>query len=536
MTCTLNQPYYIPEAIRGIKLAASKGDANIISLFWYEAFPQINFDLAYNIYFSTEKENVFSEGPKFVSTNLEDITGDIYDLTPGDIYYFAVRATEYLTTWYNISSLPSAPDGYSGLKFYPETLLANNISDSDTNIPVADIDIFPPFGVVQIGVELIRYENIDLLDGYLIAAERGFLNTAISQHDTDGYDGTKSRSPIITFFAGFEEKNTFVIQEENKFSYPNYAYTLNDGYREKTEDFLNTDLSSTETNRTDNWMDTSYTGWHRNSPEDIFKGKCLDTYIGGEQFCVDGYSGVGMQIRNVSFAQEADRRDEELLEQTGEPVVLVKRIWKGIVCRCVEPNKETPESRCPKCYNTGFITGFEQYYNPRRSDGRILIRFNPASEDLKRDEPGIENVFVVDCWGLVVPIIKDSDFLIRFNDDGSEEFRYEILNVNRVKLLYGESGSQHFSAQRIRKTDIIYSWNSFNNTATMPLKLNTTVGLLRGKTGVQQIPHVHQIVVSENITALSQINQTTSYAAGHSHSVVNGILSESLGHSHFIIL
>ena len=47
---------------------------------------------------------------------------------------------------------------------------------------------------------------------------------------------------------------------------------------------------------------------------------------------------------------------------------------------------------------------------------------------------------------------------------------------------------------------------------------------------------MHEIVVNENIKTLSDINQTTSEMAGHSHTIINGNVLNSLGHTHNIIL
>jgi hypothetical protein len=536
MVCSANQPIYIPQMRRGIYLAKNRGDGYGVTLSWYQAYVDDSaFRLAYNVYYSSERETVFSDGPKYLSLNLDARTADIGDFVPGENYYFAIRATEYDPTWYNLSLLPSA-DGYDGyaLKIYPETLLLDDIDDNDLAINIADINLFPPYGVIQVGVELIRYVGKNVPTNTLIISERGFLNTDVTLHTVDGYDGYKQRSPIIRFFAGLEDSNNMVVQEEIAINPPNDHYVLSDGYKDKTEDLLTTDLSASDADRVD-FPSYDYVGWHRTDPRYLFNGECLDSYIGGEMFCADGYNGIGNQVRNIPIAERSDQREEALLDLTGEPVVLVKRLWKGIVCKCVQANKEYPEHRCPHCFGTGFVTGYEQYYNPRRSDSRILVRFGPAPDDLKMEDAGLESTVIHDCWTLVVPAIKDRDFIIRFNEDGTEEFRYEVLDVTRNKLFFSQSGKQNFKAQRVRKTDPIYQWRAFRNTATMPLKLNTTVGLLRGPNDVPK-PHVHQIVLNEGIMTLSQINQTTGVTEGHNHTIINGIVQEALGHTHNIVI
>lgn len=536
MVCKTNEPIYIPRGRRGLFVANSRGDGYSVSLSWYKAYvDDTAFNLAYNIYYSSERDAVFSEGPKYLSLSLIELNAIIGDFVPGDTYYFAVRATEYSSSWYDPNLLPNA-DGYDGadLKVYPETLLLNDITDESTTIQVADIDLFPPYGVIQIGAELISYYAKDVPNNELLVSQRGFLSTTPKPHTVDGYDGYDSWSPIVKFFKGCEESNNLVIQEQVAINPPHNHYTLADGYKTVTKDLLTTDLSASDENHED-FPSYDHVGWHRTPPSFLFNGKCLDSYIGGEKFCADGYGGVGRQIRNMPIEDENNRREEELLNLTGEPVVLVKRLWKGIVCKCVQANKEHPEHRCPNCFGTGFVTGYEQYYNPRRSDGRILVRFEPATDDLKMEDAGLESTIIHGCWTLVVPAIKDRDFIIRFNEDGTEEFRYEVLDVTRNKLFFGISGRQTFKAQRVRKFDPIYQWRAFRNTATMPMQLNTAVGILRGPNDVP-IPHTHTIVVNEGVMSLSQINQTTGVSEGHNHPIIDGVVQEVLQHTHKIVL
>src|SRR6266704_2282161 len=190
MTCISNKPYYIPQNQSGIQLVNSLGTGNEIELFWYQAYiDNPTFKLAYNVYF-----------------------------------------------------LESSADGYL-LKIYPETLLAANISAQSTIIPITDINSFPPMGIIQVGVELIKYSSKDIPNGTLVMAERGFLNSKITSHDTAVFDGYVNQDPIIRFFVGLEEKNTLINEEETKFNYPNFPYTAVDGYKQITQDLLNTDLS-----------------------------------------------------------------------------------------------------------------------------------------------------------------------------------------------------------------------------------------------------------------------------------------------------
>ena len=45
------------------------------------------------------------------------------------------------------------------------------------------------------------------------------------------------------------------------------------------------------------------------------------------------------------------------------------------------------------------------------------MRFNPAAEDYKLEDAGIESYILYETWTLAYPAIKDRDFIIRFNED-----------------------------------------------------------------------------------------------------------------------
>lgn len=539
MACEQPRPFYLPPFKRGIRVVDSIGDGYTIAINWNRAYPSINsMALVYNIYYSTIQDNTIFEGPKFLSTNVNGLIANIVDFIPGDTYYFVVRASEYDPSWYNVNLLPvdtSQTDGY--LKLYPETLLSENIDDSQLDIPIIDVDIFPSFGVIQVGNELIRYLSKDIPASTLLASERGFLGTEARLHQTDGYDGYEYLDPIVRFFRGLEEDNLYIVQEQNTFNGKFGVYTVADGYRQNNRvGMLIADSAANDEERVD-FPGYDFVGWHRTDPALFFTGQCVDSYLGGESFCADGYMGINRQIRNISFQDQASRLQEMLLNDigTGSPVVLLKRMWNGITCRCFTPNQEYPDPRCTYCYGTGYSQGYTQYFYPRRSDGRIMVRFGPATEDLKMEEAGLESYIVHDCWTLTSPKLNDRDVIIKYNPDGTEEWRYEILDVTQNTLLNNQTGVQKFRAQRVRKTDIIYQVLKINDTSMFPEKLTTTVGLLRGPLNVP-VPHTHEIVVNEHISNISQINQTTSIGAGHTHTVRNGIVEETEGHTHEIIL
>ncbi len=534
MSCLDLTPVYIPPSKRGIESVISHEDGYQLDITWRRAYPsKLNNIIIYNIYFSSNMDDVFTEGVRLVSID-GTYSANLVDFSPGDLYYFAVRAVELDLTWFLPSMLP---DAYGGLKYLPEGMLLSALTTSSSEISLTDIATFPPMGIVQLGYELIRYNNVDYTAGKLLSLTRGFNSSSIRPHGLDGYDGYVTTDAFVHFWKGMEDTNDITIEQEIKFDYPNYAFTVKDGYKTIDADVFNTDLNASDTSQT-GFIRYDYSGWRRTSPWDLLSGKCVGTYFGGSAFCADGY-GVGFQVRGIPFQDAVAAREEQQLETIGEPCILLKRKWTGIRCSCISAGQENPYLRCTKCFSTGFLTGYDQFFNPRRSDGKLLVRFDPTEDQVRTDEEGLESVFLPNCWSLVVPSIHSRDIIIRQNEDGSEEFRYEVQSVTRNKLLNGMSGMQKFATQRLRKTDPVYQWLNMTSTANVPQILTTGIGLLRGPNNTL-IPHTHELHINENIINLSQINQTTSISAGHNHRVVNGQIqmseeNEQIGHQHSII-
>jgi hypothetical protein len=450
-------------------------------------------------------------------------------LTPGQLYHFAVRAVEYNPITVNPAALPQV----NGLAVYPTSVLVSNITATDTVIPLLSTEDFPPYGIIQVGVEYINYLVNDVADGYLIlsnaALQRGFDGTIATLHDTDGYDGYQYWSPTVSFVLGLQEGNTITFPTQSRFEFPNYAFNISDGYHQQTQDILTTNLSASDAFNVD-FSPFDYAGYYRTDPVSLLSGACVGSYFGGEQGCSDGDAGVGRQIRGLSFQQVNDQRQEYLLSLTGEPVCLIRREWTGITCPCYLASSEYPDDRCPVCLGTKFVVGFTQYFNPRRSDGRIMVRFSPTDDDLKMYEAGLESEFTSDVWTLTVPTIKDRDVIVRFDQDDNQEFRYEVLSVNRNRTLTRLEGAQKFRVQRVRKTDVIYQIPVFNNTQYYPTILQTDA-----TTSLGLPSHTHTFQWSENGNGLAQQNSGVSF--GHNHLMYlgadgNPVVQTILGHTH----
>ena len=407
---------------------------------------------------------------------------------------------------------------------------------TDLTIPLVDAIGFPTYGIVKVGTELIQYLSVDTVNNNLLLTninQRGIYNTAARMHDTDGYDGYYYQDPTITYYLG-QESTIFdrIYSGTCRFDLDHYSFNVVDGYKQVTKDLLTTDLSgSDEYNQDFNSYD--YDGWHRTDPVLLLSGGCVGSYLSGEQFCADGYDGVGRMLRGIPLQERILQRQEYMLSITGEPIALIRRQRTGIICNCYLPTSEYPDDRCPKCLGGKFVLSWEQYFNPRRSDGRIMVRFSPADEDLKMQEAGMESELTTDCWTLTVPTIKDRDILIRFDQNDNEEFRYEVLTVNRNRTALRLEGAQKMRVQRIRKFDVAYQIKAFRNTSTEPVKMSTT---LTNAFGIG--PHKHDFVTTATQSP-DKMTQLTSVVQGHNHEVlyVSGqlVISEVLGHSHDIL-
>src|SRR6185436_4628081 len=287
-------PYYLNPIRAGLDAVSSLGDGYSINIRWFQAYPSIKTNkIAYHIYFSTAKENVFSEGIKYVSID-DSLEANIIDLTPGQEYFFSVRPVEYNFNMFNLNLLPIA---YDNIRVYPISMLRQNISETDLVIPLLDVIGFPNIGVIKIGVELIQYSSIDNLNNNLLLTnlnQRGLFKSKISLHTSNGFDGYKLRDPIVTLFTE-EESNLFdrIFVCQCRFEYPNYAFTIVDGYHQVTKDLLSTDLEASDAANT-NFPSYDYAGYHRTDPVQLLNGTCVGSYIGGEMGCIDGYGNYNI--------------------------------------------------------------------------------------------------------------------------------------------------------------------------------------------------------------------------------------------------
>lgn len=650
--------HYANIAMCGLNRVGSHGDGYSIYMNWFRAYADSPHNqIAYHLYYSKNRSTVFKEGVKYVVIDGNQLNANITDLTPGEDYWFSMRPVEYDPTV--VDFLPNLPIAYDDLRFYPTSLLRENMTATQLTVPLVDVEGFPSYGIAKVGIELIEYLAVDtvnknlivpgpgnnipatlvlqhngkyflpgsnnigqgtidslitvgsaptenwriicvfvekdrnnftipetaifevqgsisgnIVDGYgnyitwkangkvvtngilsfsiadvcpsfevgdsfLIQVigpidgalgGRGFNSTPITSHTISGFDGYSYWNSLVTMIA-FQEDNGFdqVYACQSRFEYPNFPFTILDGYNQVLVDILSTDLSAADAANV-TFPEYDYAGYHRTDPVLLLNGTCVGSYIGGQMGCIDGNGNYNI-YRGFSLQDQNTQRQEIKLSVDGRDAILIRRVNTGVTCACYLASSEYPDDRCPFCYGTKFVFGYEQYFNPRISSGHIRVRTSPTAENLKMHEAGLESEFPLDMWTLTVPTIKTRDVIVLFTQAGDEEFRYEVGDVTRNNTILGLDGGQNFKTFRVRKTDPIYQIRIFRDTSDFPQTLNTSLGFSPGLP-----PHSHTIVVNEGILAVCQINQTTGVSQGHNHPVIGGIIQEVLGHNHTIIL
>lgn len=173
-------PYYLIKLREGLIEAASNFDGYSVSLHWNTAYASTpSNSIGYNIYMSEVPsappnltsaltpafpEDFFAQVPAYLVLDGYTRT-TVQNLTPGLMYRFGVRAFEFSPSIFDPHQLPII---YDSLRIYPQSLLAANISATDTIIPLIDAETFPPSGTVRIDNELIYYDVIDSNNDLLV--------------------------------------------------------------------------------------------------------------------------------------------------------------------------------------------------------------------------------------------------------------------------------------------------------------------------------------------------------------------------------
>lgn len=539
--CDGSKPEF-PPTRRGLVAALDAGTGTEVDLSWNPGVPSNDNNIVYyNVYYSTIRENVFDGQPEFLVT---DTAATVGGLCPGDTNFFGVRIAEFTPGLINTDGMRMVgPNMFR----YPTTTLDADVALTDALIVVDSTSGFPESGIIYFDGELIRYSSLQ--PTAFVVQSRGFAGTLPSEH---------SAGETVVLYKGREDTNINVILATPTFQKPNEALTWiktdgygPDGYRDgydgydkvysggpgansrfdgydgywrlRQENFNSITTDGTNNDNSGEFKRFDYCGtWRAKSPPQFMQGQCDRSYWGGIQVNADGYRVKVPDVRTHML-----QREELLLESTGEPFVLIRRMWTGIRCSCTMNRREHAHSRCPICFGTGFVQGYTQFFNPRRPDRRILVRVDPSTEDLNIvDRGGLEPMYEPSAWTIAFPQLKDRDFLVRFTAEGIEEWRYEVLNVERVRAFFAQSGAQKFKMKRIPKTDIIYQMPVLRDARPQPGATSTSVSAGSGVNA-----HSHQVILP-NGADVNKIKIATLVSEGHNHIIYNGVVQQVLGHTH----
>jgi len=155
-----------------------------------------------------------------------------------------------------------------------------------------------------------------------------------------------------------------------------------------------------------------------------------------------------------SVLDEHINRLERLIDARGEYVTLVKRILDGEYCSCYNPvTKEIRRKYCLECYGTRIVGGFQLFVNRGREDGKITIASPFNDEEVSWEEWGRDVKSEKEYWTLPYFPLENGhttfsyDFMICYNEDGTELGRYYITAVKPSRSVGNKITYQKFAAR-----------------------------------------------------------------------------------------
>ncbi len=417
---------------QGIKKVVDVGNGSDIEIEWsVPASRFYNSDVNSLIYFSTDRLGIFDSYPRyFADPSVTSATLNGFRVGTG--YYFAVRAMESYKGTIDTTGMIESQPGVFQIPL--KTSLTEVVSDTEYAISVDSTEGYPETGFLLINYEVIKYNAVDRINNKFFVPEggRGLNDTSPVYHDVGSEVG---------LFLLCQDDNEVIV-----YGTASYQDPVSTGRQNNSIGIIVPDFSDFERMEHDG---LDHCGYHKPLPWEALNNKNdCGTYLGGE------YNG----FRGLDIFQRAMDREEELMENVGEKCILMRRKWAGETCSCVTLRRQHPKVRsCRFCYGTGYVDGYDQIFNMRRQDKRVMVRFYEAQEDLKLgDHSHLSQEFQPTALALFKPIIKDRDIIVRFDFTGDIEYIYEVLNVNRERFVFNKYGRQKLSIIRLDKTDILY--------------------------------------------------------------------------------
>jgi len=419
---------------QGIKKVSNMGRGDMLKLEWNQPVSRSYKGDSFVLIFENESRlEIFDSNPKYIATS-ENTCADVSGFTPGLTLAFAARALETFSGTLDISEMEEAADG---LYAVPDDIeISEQVLQDSTIFPVSSTEGYPASGILIINdSEVIRYTAKTDTSFLLPTGGRGLNGTS---------PGIYIAGDSVKMFLACQDKNSVIV-----IATPTYV----DGY-ESGREVDGTGLVITDYSDNDKkfFQGFDFCGYHRAIPQQIFQGTDdCGSYLGGE---FNKFRGMNLFDRMLN-------REEVLLDQVGEPVILLKRIWDGEICSCSDSRRMHPKVKsCKSCYGTGYSGGYSQYDYKRRSDGRVMLMFGDTVEDLKLGPHAhLEQQYEPSGWTLPNPAIRDRDLIVRFDFNDDVEYIYEVLDVTKDKLFYRHFTRQRMRLKRLDKTDIVYTFS-----------------------------------------------------------------------------
>jgi len=426
---------------QGVKRVSDVGCGDALLIEWNDPIKKNYKNEAFVLVYENEfRLNVFDNPTYLAIPDVEQAT--VTGLTAGKTLSYGARALELAVNVLDPNGMEIVDEGFFRLP--DPVMLIDSMDVSDLVIRVNSVDGYPDAGLIIIGHEVMRYTAVDRINNTFSIPTNGreLFNTTASVYLS---------GDSVDLFLNCTDSNTVIIMA---------TPTFQDGYG--LDRIINGE-GLVVTDYTDNDMKFfqgfDFCGYHDPLPQQTLTGegnKDCGSYLGGE---FNGFRGFNLYDRMLN-------REEVLLDQTGEPIILLKRIWDTETCSCMDHRKLSPKMKsCQECYGTGYVGGYSQFMNLRREDRRIMVKFDEAPEDLFHGEKEhLQQDFKPTAWTIPIPSIRDRDLLIRFDFTNDLEFIYEVQDVSREKILYRNFGRQKLTLMRLDKSDIVH---------TFPLDLNS---------------------------------------------------------------
>lgn len=417
---------------QGIKKTSDLGVGDTIRVEWHNPIVRsVSYESFLLVYMNESRLSTFDGDPSFIAPSTTT-KGDIVNLIAGDSISYGVRAMEASNDIWDLSGMQEMDDGFYIIP--ARASVAVSATETDLRIEVDSTNRWPESGLIKIGNEVMRYTSI-LMDSDTFVIDpngRGLFGTTA---------GVYVEGDEVSLFVSCQDQNSVILMAT-----PSYHDGYQSGREINSTGIIVPDFSDNDAKF---YQGFDFCGYHHPLPQQVLQNQKCGSYLGGEH---NGWRGMDLYDRMLN-------REEILLDQTGEPIILLRRIWDGEKCSCSHTRRDHPKMRsCAECFGTTYVGGYSQYLNKRRDDRRIMMSFKEAPEDLKHGaHEQLQQEFEPSSWTMPIPAIKDRDVLVRFDFTDDIEYIYEVLSSSREKILYRHFGRQNLQLKRMDKTDVLYT-------------------------------------------------------------------------------